>query len=108
MQQDGAIRARIGLGVSVAFDAFESFSFPCPWCGSKRIIECFVCGALVCGGRMRNEIFRCRTSCGNHSKCAVMESITGRRSERGAASTPGGTSKNALASRSSSTALVKR
>ena len=38
---------------------------PCPWCGCKSNVhyQCR-CGAVVCGGRVKHQIFRCRRSCG--------------------------------------------
>lgn len=46
------------------FEGGSEFPCPCPWCGSNSINGPCICGALVCGGRKRNGVFRCRDSCG--------------------------------------------
>jgi len=44
---------------------FETTAVPCAWCGDRSFHHCAShCGALVCGGRMRGDLFRCRASCG--------------------------------------------
>lgn len=38
---------------------------PCPWCGCKSNIHYHCrCGGVVCGGRVKHQVFRCRRSCG--------------------------------------------
>jgi hypothetical protein len=39
---------------------------PCPWCGDTagRLYHCD-CGAAVCGGRVKGNLFTCRDSCGD-------------------------------------------
>lgn len=51
-------------GQMLPLSEFESGEFPCPWCGAQDINGPCDCGALVCGGRKRNGLFRCRDSCG--------------------------------------------
>lgn len=70
-----------GLAVDqqmAAVSAFKSFCFPCPWCGSDSINYCGAnCGALVCGGRIRDGVFHCRPSCGASWTGVPLESIEG-------------------------------
>jgi hypothetical protein len=38
---------------------------PCPWCGCTSNVHYNCrCGGVVCGGRVKGRVFRCRRSCG--------------------------------------------
>lgn len=42
----------------------------CPWCGSRELIHCCSCDALVCGGRTKGNLFECYDACGQKAEMA--------------------------------------
>jgi hypothetical protein len=66
----------------IAIDDFEDEDPPCAWCGSGGFNHCANdCGALVCGGRMVGNLFRCRDSCGAEWKGVPMRNVETSREE---------------------------
>jgi hypothetical protein len=57
-----------GKGWTLRMDYFEDWegvTTPCAWCGNGSFGHCARnCGALVCCGRMKENTFHCRKSCG--------------------------------------------
>jgi len=50
----------------LSVDEVEGRYPPCPWCGDRAgaLYHCD-CGAVVCGGRVKGNLFICRDSCGD-------------------------------------------
>jgi hypothetical protein len=46
-------------------DQIEGRYTPCPWCGTAGALYHCDCGAVVCGGRVKSNLFICRDSCGD-------------------------------------------
>jgi hypothetical protein len=56
---------RAGFTRSLDIAKIEGRYPPCPWCGDRsgRLYHCD-CGAVVCGARVKGDVFTCRDSCG--------------------------------------------
>jgi hypothetical protein len=68
---------------TIPLDAFETRTFPCPWCGVNSIIACAGCDSLVCGGRVHKKVFHCRASCGNSGMTTPIASLKGETEKSG-------------------------
>lgn len=49
--------------VTLPVDEIDGGHTACAWCGSFGHYHCS-CGAVVCGGKLRDKLFTCRASCG--------------------------------------------
>jgi hypothetical protein len=58
-------RKRAGKAFKLSVDELEDGYPPCPWCGCNSNVHYHCrCGGVVCGGRVKHQVFRCRASCG--------------------------------------------
>jgi hypothetical protein len=60
------VRQSATLSRTLRYDEIEGRHTPCPWCGDRvgTLYYCS-CGAAVCGGRVKGNLFICRDSCGD-------------------------------------------
>jgi hypothetical protein len=59
----GGACAEIGRVLNV--DDIRGNYMPCPWCGDNGNMRYHCdCGGVVCGGKVKGNIFHCRGSCG--------------------------------------------
>jgi hypothetical protein len=62
-RERGGACAEIGRVLNV--DDIRGNYMPCPWCGDNGNMRYHCdCGGVVCGGRVKGNIFHCRASCG--------------------------------------------
>jgi hypothetical protein len=61
--EGGGAGAEIGRVLNV--DDIRGNYMPCPWCGDNGNMRYHCdCGGVVCGGKVKGNIFHCRASCG--------------------------------------------
>jgi hypothetical protein len=61
--EGGGSDAEIGRVLNA--DDIRGNYMPCPWCGENGNMRYYCsCGGVVCGGKVKGNIFHCRASCG--------------------------------------------
>jgi hypothetical protein len=79
-QVKGRAGAQIVTPATIPMKEMELTAFPCPWCDDITFHHCArYCGAFVCGGRIKGNVFHCRPSCGASWVGAPLEQVEGQK-----------------------------
>jgi hypothetical protein len=72
--------AHLVTPATIPIKEIELTAFPCPWCDDISFHHCSQnCGAFVCGGRIKGNVFHCRPSCGASWVGAPLEQVKGQK-----------------------------
>ena len=79
-QFKGQTGAQIVTPATIPIKEMELMAFPCPWCDDITFHHCSRdCGAFVCGGRIKGNVFHCRPSCGASWVGVPLERVEGQK-----------------------------